>query len=443
MDNIKELLETKQFKAIQEDLNTLHVVDIAEIIDELETPNQTIVFRLLPKELAAEVFSYLSIEKQLEIVNSIRFEELQPILDDLYLDDKVDLLEELPANAVKRILNNTSPEERKLINQFLNYKDKTAGSIMTSEYVALTIDMTVGEALNYIRKNGVDKETIYNCYVLSTDRRLLGVLSLRELVVADRSDFIKDIMSEDVIFVHTDTDQEEVSDEFSKYDFIALPVVDTEGRMTGIVTIDDIMEVIEEETTEDFHKMAAMAPSEGLYLEESPLKLAKDRLLWLVILMISGTFTGNIIGNYSWILAQYLVLNSFLPMITGASGNAGIQSSTLAVRNLALEEIEFKDFWKVTMKEIQVGVIVGLIMAASSFIKVMVIDRVTVSIGLVVGATMFIAILVAKVFGGMIPLIAERFKIDPAIMSSSIITTIVDAVAIIIYFGIAARLLPV
>lgn len=443
MDNIKELLETKQFKAIQEDLNTLHVVDIAEIIDELETPNQTIVFRLLPKELAAEVFSYLSIEKQLEIVNSIRFEELQPILDDLYLDDKVDLLEELPANAVKRILNNTSPEERKLINQFLNYKDKTAGSIMTSEYVALTIDMTVGDALNYIRKNGVDKETIYNCYVLSTDRRLLGVLSLRELVVADRSDFIKDIMSEDVIFVHTDTDQEEVSDEFSKYDFIALPVVDTEGRMTGIVTIDDIMEVIEEETTEDFHKMAAMAPSEGLYLEESPLKLAKDRLLWLVILMISGTFTGNIIGNYSWILAQYLVLNSFLPMITGASGNAGIQSSTLAVRNLALEEIEFKDFWKVTMKEIQVGVIVGLIMAASSFIKVMVIDRVTVSIGLVVAATMFIAILVAKVFGGMIPLIAERFKIDPAIMSSSIITTIVDAVAIIIYFGIAARLLPV
>lgn len=443
MDNIKELLETKQFKAIQEDLNTLHVVDIAEIIDELETPNQTIVFRLLPKELAAEVFSYLSIEKQLEIVDSIRFEELQPILDDLYLDDKVDLLEELPANAVKRILNNTSPEERKLINQFLNYKDKTAGSIMTSEYVALTIDMTVGDALNYIRKNGVDKETIYNCYVLSTHRRLLGVLSLRELVVADRSDFIKDIMSEDVIFVHTDTDQEEVSDEFSKYDFIALPVVDTEGRMTGIVTIDDIMEVIEEETTEDFHKMAAMAPSEGLYLEESPLKLAKDRLLWLVILMISGTFTGNIIGNYSWILAQYLVLNSFLPMITGASGNAGIQSSTLAVRNLALEEIEFKDFWKVTMKEIQVGVIVGLIMAASSFIKVMVIDRVTVSIGLVVAATMFIAILVAKVFGGMIPLIAERFKIDPAIMSSSIITTIVDAVAIIIYFGIAARLLPV
>lgn len=443
MDNIKELLETKQFKAIQEDLNTLHVVDIAEIIDELETPNQTIVFRLLPKELAAEVFSYLSIEKQLEIVNSIRFEELQPILDDLYLDDKVDLLEELPANAVKRILNNTSPEERKLINQFLNYKDKTAGSIMTSEYVALTIDMTVGDALNYIRKNGVDKETIYNCYVLSTDRRLLGVLSLRELVVADRSDFIKDIMSEDVIFVHTDTDQEEVSDEFSKYDFIALPVVDTEGRMTGIVTIDDIMEVIEKETTEDFHKMAAMAPSEGLYLEESPLKLAKDRLLWLVILMISGTFTGNIIGNYSWILAQYLVLNSFLPMITGASGNAGIQSSTLAVRNLALEEIEFKDFWKVTMKEIQVGVIVGLIMAASSFIKVMAIDRVTVSIGLVVAATMFIAILVAKVFGGMIPLIAERFKIDPAIMSSSIITTIVDAVAIIIYFGIAARLLPV
>lgn len=443
MDNIKELLETKQFKAIQEDLNTLHVVDIAEIIDELETPNQTIVFRLLPKELAAEVFSYLSIEKQLEIVNSIRFEELQPILDDLYLDDKVDLLEELPANAVKRILNNTSPEERKLINQFLNYKDKTAGSIMTSEYVALTIDMTVGDALNYIRKNGVDKETIYNCYVLSTHRRLLGVLSLRELVVADRSDFIKDIMSEDVIFVHTDTDQEEVSDEFSKYDFIALPVVDTEGRMTGIVTIDDIMEVIEEETTEDFHKMAAMAPSEGLYLEESPLKLAKDRLLWLVILMISGTFTGNIIGNYSWILAQYLVLNSFLPMITGASGNAGIQSTTLAVRNLALEEIEFKDFWKVTMKEIQVGVIVGLIMAAASFIKVMVIDRVTVSIGLVVAATMFIAILVAKVFGGMIPLIAERFKIDPAIMSSSIITTIVDAVAIIIYFGVAARLLPV
>ena len=443
MENIKELIDTKQFKIIQENLNSLHVVDIAEIIDELETPNQTIVFRLLPKELAAEVFSYLSIEKQLEIVNSIRFEELQPILDDLYLDDKVDLLMELPANAVKRILKNTSPEERKLINQFLNYKEKTAGSIMTSEYVALTIDMTVGDALQYIRKNGMDKETIYNCYVISAHRRLLGVVSLRELVIADRSEFIKDIMIEDVIFVHTDTDQEIVSDEFSKYDFIALPVVDTEGRMTGIVTVDDILDIREEETTEDFQKMAAMAPSEGLYLEESPVKLAKDRLLWLVILMISGTFTGNIIGNYSWILAQYLVLNSFLPMLTGASGNAGIQSSTLAVRNLALEEINFTNFWKVTLKEVQVGVMVGVLMAAASFTKVMLIDRVSVSIGLVVVVTMFVAILVAKVFGGMIPLIAERFKIDPAIMSSSIITTIVDAVAIIIYFAIAAALLPV
>lgn len=443
MERLMELFENKQYSLLQKELHDYHVADIVEVLDSLDREDAIVFFRLLNKDIAAEVFANINAEQKISIVDSTKFEELQPIFDDLHLDDKVDLLEELPANVVKNILKYTDSNERKLINQFLNYNEDSAGSIMTIEYVALKGDMTVGEAIEYIRKNGVDKETIYSCYILGPNRKLNGVLSLREIVTAERNLIIKDIMEDDVIYVHTDTDQEEVADIFNKYDFLTLPVVDTEGRMTGIVTVDEVMEVMEIETTEDFHSMAGMTPSEGGYLQESPIKLAKDRIIWLVVLLISGIFVGGIIDNYNWILAQFLVLNSFIPMITGAGGNAGIQSSTLAIRNISLEEIDFSDKWRVMLKEFKVGLIVGGIMGIISFMKVIFLDQVSLLVGLVVMVTMFVSILVAKIFGGIIPLIADKLNIDPAIMSSSIITTLVDAVALVIYFTIAAILLPV
>lgn len=443
MERIYEYLEKKDYSSVQRDIQDFHIADIAEIINKLEDKDLIIVFRLLNKDIAAEVFANLDRDKKIRIVDSIKIEELHPIIKELHLDDKVDLLEELPANVVKNILRYSDSQERQLINQFLNYKEDSAGSIMTIEYVELKAEMTVSDALLYIRNHGLDKETLYTCYVLSPNKKLIGAVSLRDLVTSDRDVLIKDLMSEDVIYVHTDTDQEDVADVFSKYDFSALPVVDTETRMTGIVTVDDILNVMERETTEDFHKMASMTPSEGIYLQESPFKLAKDRVIWLVVLLISGIFVGSIIDNYSWILGQYLVLNSFIPMLTGAGGNSGIQSSTLAVRNLSLGTIKFSNKWQVVAKEFQVGLIVGGFMGIFSLAKVLIIDRVSLDIGIVVGLTMFAAIIVAKVFGGLIPILADKVNIDPAIMSSSIITTLVDAVALILYFTIAALILPI
>ncbi len=443
MEKLNEYLENKNYKALQEEIKNFHVADLAEFLNDLERQQAVIFFRLLNKDIAADVFANLSGDQKRAIVETIKFEEIQGVINDLHLDDKVDLLEELPANAVKNILKYTEAKERELINQFLNYKEDSAGSIMTIEYVALKGDMTVEEALMYIRKNGVDKETIYSCYVLGPNKKLKGVLSLREIVTAERNVLISDLMVEDVIYVHTDTDQEEVAEIFGKYDFLTLPVVDTEGRMTGIVTVDEVMEVMELETTEDFHTMAGMTPSEGGYLEESPIKLAKDRIIWLSVLLILGIFIGGIIEKYNWILAQYLILNSFIPMITAAGGNAGIQSSTLAIRNISLEEINFDDKFKIMYKELKVGLIVGGIMGIISFMKVIFLDQVSLSIGLVVMVTMLISIVIAKVLGGLIPLLADRMNIDPAIMSSSIITTLVDAVSLIIYFTVAALLLPI
>ncbi len=443
MERIYEYLEKKDYSSVQRDIQDFHIADIAEIINKLEDKDLIIVFRLLNKDIAAEVFANLDRDKKIRIVDSIKIEELHPIIKELHLDDKVDLLEELPANVVKNILRYSDSQERQLINQFLNYKEDSAGSIMTIEYVELKAEMTVSDALLYIRNHGLDKETLYTCYVLSPNKKLIGAVSLRDLVTSDRDVLIKDLMSEDVIYVHTDTDQEDVADVFSKYDFSALPVVDTETRMTGIVTVDDILNVLEREATEDFHIMASMTPSEGAYLQESPFKLAKDRIIWLVVLLISGIFVGSIIDNYSWILGQYLVLNSFIPMLTGAGGNSGIQSSTLAVRNLSLGTIKFSNKWQVVAKEFQVGLIVGGFMGIFSLAKVLIIDRVSLDIGIVVGLTMFAAIIVAKVFGGLIPILADKVNIDPAIMSSSIITTLVDAVALILYFTIAALILPI
>lgn len=442
MDKILELLENKDYLGLQKEIQELHIADIAEVINRLDLKDSTIVFRLLNKDIAAEVFANLSVDQKKGMLESIKIDEMQPIIQELHLDDKVDLLEELPANAVKNILKYSDREERDLINQFLNYKEDSAGSIMTIEYISLKKDMTVGEALVHIRKDGLDKETIYNCYVLGPNKKLIGVVSLRELVVSDRDLLIEDIMSEDVIYVHTDTDQEDVADIFNKYDLMALPVVDTEDRLTGIVTVDDVMTVMEKEATEDFHKMASMTPSEGGYLEESPAKLAKDRIVWLAVLLVLGIFVGGIIEKYSWVLAHYVVLNSFIPMITNSGGNAGTQASTLAVRNISLDTIEFKDRFSVMKKELGVGLITGGLMGIFAMIKVLIVDGVSFSIALVLGLTMVAAITVANVAGGYIPLLADKVNIDPAIISSSMITTIVDAVALVLYFSIATIILP-
>lgn len=442
MNRISNLLENKDYRRLQEILNDLYIADIAEIINDLEERDTLIVFRLLNKDIAAEVFANLSMEQQLKIVNSLKLEEMKPIIDELHFDDKIDLLEELPANVVKKVLIFSDYEERKLINEFLNYKEDTAGSIMTIEYVSLNIDSTVKESLDKIRKIGMDKETIYHCYVLTDHKKLIGVVSLRELVIADDDECIKDIMNEDIIYVYTDTDQEEVASIFQKYNLLALPVVDLEDRMTGIVTIDDVLDVMERETTEDFQIMASITPSDDRYLDTSPFKLAKDRILWMTILMIMGIFVGGIIENYEYVLAQYLILNSFVPMIMNSGGNSGIQSTTLAVRNLSIEEVEFSDIKSVAFKELEIGLIIGVIIGFTGFLKVLLIDRIAISFALIVGLSLGLIIICAKVLGGMIPLIADKLGIDPAIMSSSIITTLIDALGLVIYFNIAKLILP-
>ncbi|MDO5725001.1 MAG: magnesium transporter [Tissierellia bacterium] len=443
IDDFLKLVEDKEFQKLKEFLKDMNIVDAADLIDELDAPNNLIVFRLLQKEKAAEVFSYLAIEQQLDLVNSIHPHELNYIFSELFMDDKIDLLEEMPANAVKKILANTSKADRQMINQFLKYEDDTAGSIMTNEYVALRPEMRVKDAMDYIKREGVDKEIIYTCYVISPDRILLGFVSLRELVVANTADYIKDIMEDEVVRVHTGDSTDYVTEQFIKYGYLALPVVDHEDRMTGIITFDDVMREMEDSVTEDMQMMAAISPTEDDYLDSSIFKLAKNRVVWLLVLMVSATVTGRIIGSYEAVLAHYIVLNSFIPMLTGSGGNAGNQSSTLAIRNMAIGELEFKDLPKVAFKEIRVGLIVGLALGIGGFIKAFMIDRVSFGIASVIAIAMLSTVVFSNMLGGSMPLLAKRVGFDPAIMSSAVITTIIDAVALIFYFAIAKTLLPI
>lgn len=440
---ILNFIEQGKYAEVRKEVVDMNVVDIAQLFEEIDQQKLLVIFRILPKEIASGVFSYIPYELQRYIIESITDKEIKSILDELFFDDTIDFLEEMPSNIVKKVLKNTDEKTRKLINQFLNYPEDSAGSIMTIEYVDLKKEMTVKQAVQQIKETGVDKETIDTCYVLDNNRKLEGVISIRKLILSEDSTVVKDIMKTDVMYINTHDDQEKIASLFKKYDFLSMPVVDNECRLVGIVTIDDIVDIIDQENTEDFQKMAAMQPSEEEYLKTNALVLAKHRITWLLILMISATFTGNIIRKFDEVLQSVVVLASFIPMLMDTGGNAGSQSSTLIIRGLALGEIRLKDVFKVLWKELQVSCLVGIALSAVNFVRIYYFEKVDLLISVTVCITLFFTIILAKIVGGILPIIAKKLKVDPAIMASPLITTIVDAVALILYFSTATWLLGI
>lgn len=440
---ILNLINKNSYAEARNFLSKMNVVDIAECMENLDNQKLLIVFRILPKDMASDVFSYISNELQQYIIESITDKEIKNIIEDLFFDDTIDLLEEMPSNVVNKILINTDEEKRELINQFLNYPQDSAGSIMTIEYVDLRRNMAVKEAIAHIRETGIDKRTIHTCYIINKNRKLEGVVSIRNLILSEENDIVEDIMETKVIYAHTTDDQEKIATLFKKYDIVTMPIVDKECRLVGIVTIDDVVDIIEQENTEDIQKMAAMEPSEEEYLKTSVFVLAKNRIVWLLVLMISAIFTGNIIRKFENVLQSVVVLASFIPMLMDTGGNAGSQSSTLIIRGLALGEIKLNDIFKVIWKELRVGFIVGIALSSINFIRIYYIDKVSIFIALTVCISLFFTVILAKFVGGMLPIIAQKLKVDPAIMASPLITTMVDAVALIIYFSIACILLGI
>ena len=450
LDQLLELVRTKQFRRLRELLDDMNEVDIAEFLDELGPEETILVFRLLPKEVAAEVFTELEdSDDQERLINALSDKELREVLDELYLDDTVDLIEDMPANVVSRILRNTDATTRTQINQLLNYPKDSAGSIMTTEYVYLHPNATVEESFARIRKVGMDKETVYTCYV--TQRRvLLGVVTVRRMLLSSYDTRIGDIMETNVLSVNTHEDKEDVAQLLNKYDLYALPVVDGEDRLVGIITFDDAMDVIEEETTEDFEKMAAMLPSDKPYLKAGIFATWRARLPWLMILMLSATFTGMILNHYESALAACLVLNSYIPMLSGTGGNSGTQASVAVIRALSLDEVDFSDILKVLWKELRGSLLCGSCLAAANFVKMQLVDRlllgnaaVTPVVCLVVCLTIMFVVVFAKCVGCSLPLLAEKIGLDPAVMASPFITTIVDATSLLIYFRFASWLLGI
>ena len=445
---LEALLVEKKYSTIRDILSTMNPADIASVFDGLEESRLPLLSRLLPKELAAETFVEMEPDAQELLIRGFSDSELREVLDELYVDDAVDIVEEMPANVVRRILSQADPDMRKDINEILRYPENSAGSIMTTEYVSLRPGMTVEEAILRIRRTGVDKETIYTCYV-TKNRTLIGLVSVKDLLLAqDDDETVDKIMETNVISVHTHTDQEEVARMFSKYNFLALPVVDTENRMVGIVTFDDAMDVMEDEATEDMEIMGGMTPSDKTYLRSSTFDLFKHRIPWLMLLMVSATFTGLIITHFESALAAQVALTAFIPMLMDTGGNSGSQSSVTVIRSLSLGEIEFSDLPRVVWKEIRTAVLCGISLAAACFAKIMLVDRlmlgnedVTCLVALVVCATMALTVLVAKVIGCVLPMLAKKVGFDPAVMASPFITTIVDALSLLIYFGIASVLL--
>ena len=447
-NTLQALLSEKKYTTIRDILVTMNPADIAAVFSGVEPEKQPLLFRLLPKELAAESFVEMESEDQEQLIRGISDKELRQVMDELYVDDAVDIVEEMPANVVQRILAQADPEMRKEINEILQYPEDSAGSVMTTEYVKLTPDMTVGDAILRIRRTGVDKETIYTCYVLK-NRLLVGTVSVKSLLLAP-SDLqtIDSIMDTNLITVSTHTDQEEVAQMMSKYNLLAIPVVDGDNRMVGIVTFDDAMDVVEEETTEDMEIMAGMTPSDKTYLKSSPLDLFIHRIPWLSLLMISATFTGIIISKFEKKLEALTCLAAFIPMLMDTGGNSGSQSSVTVIRALSLGELEFKDLGKVIWKEVRTAVICGLVLSVLCFGKVMLIDRllmhnedVSLMVAVVVGLTLAVTVLCAKLVGCTLPMLAKKLGFDPAVMASPFITTIVDALSLLVYFGIATTLL--
>lgn len=442
-EKIFELIEQGKYAQLKEEIISMNVVDIALLFEEIESHKILVVFRILPKEIASGVFTHMSNELQQYIIESITDKEIGNIIEELFLDDTVDFLEEMPANVVKRVLINADSDTRNLINQFLDYPDDSAGSIMTIEYVDLKKEMTVKQAIERIKDTGIDKETIDTCYVTDHNRVLEGIINIRKLILSDELEIVKDIMETDVKRIFTHDNREEIVALFKKYDYFVMPVVDNENRLVGIVTMDDILDIIDQENTEDFQRMAAMQPSEKEYLKTNAFSLARHRIPWLLVLMISATFTGKIIRRYDDALQSVMILASFIPMLMDTGGNAGSQSSTLIIRGLALGEIRMVDFFKVFWKELQVSFIAGVTLAVVNFFRIYFFEKADLLVSLTVCTTLFFVVILAKIVGGLLPLIAKKLKIDPAIMASPLITTIVDAIALIIYFTTATWLLKI
>lgn len=440
---ISSLLENKRYSSVKDILVTLNAADIAAIFGELSEDALPLLFRLLPNELAADAFVEMDADRQESLITRFSDTELKAVIDELYIDDAVDLVEEMPANVVKRILKQADPDTRKLINELLKYPDDCAGSIMNTEFVELRTRQTVADAIRVIRREGLEKETINDCFVTNADRTLAGIISLRTLILSKDEDLVGDRMDTNVISVTTMEDQESVAKKFKKYDLTAMPVVDGENRLVGIVTVDDAIDVMEEEATEDIEKMAAMTPSDKPYLKTSVWDIYKHRIPWLMLLMVSATFTGLIITKFEHALAAQVVLTAYIPMLMDTGGNSGSQSSVTIIRGLSLSEIHFKDIFAVLWKEIRVAVLCGLSLAVVNFAKLLLLDRVGAQVALVVSLTLVVTVAAAKFIGCTLPLLAKKIGFDPAVMASPLITTIVDALALLTYFGIASSLLHI
>ena len=440
LEEVKVMLEERKFSKLKRYLEELNSADIPSLLEELNEDEVIVIYRLLNKDMAAEVFVELDSDVQEKLISYLTDKELKAVIDELFMDDTVDLIEEMPANVVKRILKSINKEDRKTINELLKYPDDSAGSIMTTEFVDLKENMLVEDAFREIKKDCVNKETIYNCYVLTLTRKIIGVIDLKTLLLADPKDKIKDLMDENVIKIYTLDDQEEVANKFDKYNEYALPVVDNEERLVGIITIDDAIDVMQEETKEDFEIMAAVTPSEDTYLKTSVFMHTKNRIIWLLVLMLSSAFTGMILTSYEEAFAAIPLLVSFIPMIMGTGGNCGSQASTLVIRGMAVEEIKLKDWFKVIWKEIRVAVIVGLALFVVNAIRIY-LQYKDLKLCMVLGLTLIGTVIVAKVIGAVLPMLAKKLKQDPAIMASPFITTVVDLCSVMLYFQIATMIL--
>ena len=439
MENtIQSLIKEKKYFEIRKYLNDLNTVEVSELLNQFESSELMMIFRLLSKDRAADVFSYLDTEHQEMIINTMTDVETKNIFDELYFDDIVDIIEEMPSNVVKKILKNTDTKDRHMINQLLKYPDNSAGSIMTTEYVDLKKDMKVSQAIKVIRETVEEKENIYTCYVISEDRKLEGVVSLKELITSEDDIVIENIMNRNFVSVHTNDDQEMVADIIKKYDLIVLPVVDIENRLLGIITIDDVMDVIDKEATEDFHKMAGISPVEESYLKTNAFTMARQRIMWLIVLMISATFTGRIIKSYEDVLQSVVILASFIPMLMDTGGNAGAQSSTIVVRALALGDVTIKDTFKILRKEFFISFIVALVLAAINYLRLITLTKTSLDVALTVSVTLIFVVIISKIIGASLPVVAKVLKLDPAIMAGPLITTILDALTLTIYFKFAS-----
>lgn len=441
IEEIKELIENKKFNELKAKLVDMNSADISEILDELEDKESVIiVFRLLAKEKAGETFSHMESDMREKLINDFTDKELKNILDELFMDDTVDLIEEMPSNVIPKILIAIPKEDRKIINELLKYPEDSAGSIMTTEFIDLKEDMTAEEALKRVRKIGVDSETIYTCYVLSSERILKGIINIKDILLSKKETKIGTLMETNIISVNTLEDQEDVAKKFDKYDFYALPVVDHENRLVGIITVDDAINVLQDEVEEDFEKMAAITPTEDGYFQTSVFKHAKSRILWLLILMLSSAFTGNILTTYENAFAAVPLLVAFIPMIMGTGGNCGSQSSTLIIRGLATDEIKLKDVFRVLWKEIRVAIVVGVALAIVNMIRI-IIQYQNLQLAIVLSITLTATVIVSKVIGCTLPLLAKRLKLDPAIMAAPLITTVVDVCSILVYFQVATHIM--